>query len=280
MATPEANDDPVTFYSNLAIAANPYDLRAPLTRVEKTSSLFYTQLPPEIRANIYLHAMEDLEKEFIIKEDPDWKIANITPFTKILPKVCFMDRRTFYEAVLVYLRRSQIVLEDGGGKTLPKLIAFLSRFPRNEGFDAIREVTFLKAFTSYEFKLKSFNELDKITCQYPDALIGRLSGLKTLRLAFTSFRIAHYDACEVDHVYTKEELSSELNLDGLFEHGPRQLLIVRCTDWEIHPDDPTQHGRWMFDNLISLLKEGFAKHNRNVKVEVQWVSPWLNFSTQ
>jgi hypothetical protein len=59
-------------------------------------------------------------------------------YPKVLPSICFTNKETYQEAVLVYIRRTRFALH-GRPDTLQRLMkGFLKQFNGNEGFNAVR----------------------------------------------------------------------------------------------------------------------------------------------
>ncbi|KAF2107736.1 hypothetical protein BDV96DRAFT_606284 [Lophiotrema nucula] len=227
---------------------------------------YFLDLPRELRDEIYEFAMVDLPTRFIFWDG--MKLRKTTLYPKALPNLCFTNRQIYKEATIAYIRRTRFVFT---GDELPSHAAFvqwLSQFPNNEAFAALRQLTYNDGFYRYS------TESRRSRSNYPDGLISRCSGLQDLVFAVTEFNLVKEaneqdeNIVDLDDVFAvRPRTNAEIMEDGawekLFANGNmRRLRIVFLRGHLYRTQDEESDS--IYDNFIEILRDGFQRHKKAV----------------
>ncbi|KAF2660423.1 hypothetical protein K491DRAFT_711907 [Lophiostoma macrostomum CBS 122681] len=215
-----------------------------------TNSSGFMKLPLEVRNLIYLSAMDDSPEEFEVKgafpERPRRVLLSTLLLRKrILPAISITSRTTLYESMLVYLERTRIVLKSHRSDAEERLSNFLTTFPHNQGFAAIRSIRYDMA--------------GRYTDQF--RLFNHVPGLQRLTIAFDMRSISRRRHGIRWRLLTKKDLDSRFNFDPIFRLRNLKELRIYCdTRWDIP----------VFDDLIELFGEKIQERSDELRLLVEF----------
>jgi hypothetical protein len=267
----------------------------------QTLPINFQHMPLEIRNKIYYYSMHGLPEHFTVSpselvEDTaprpgtlsfnprlkdllfrnlqrDW--AGTTPQPElataiirwhVLPAIAFLNRTILYECTLVWLEGTRFVLRGDAQGALRKLLSFLVQFPEGQGFKAIREIEFHAAVNPYT----------------DQRLILALPLLRhvVLTIPFKTVQRAH-SVYKKQRAASKEELQASFSFGPLFEIDMLEEVTLNCTIesaydiawgraltcyWITSEDEQEQ----CFHNLFDIVKEGFQKAGKTVKLQMNF----------
>jgi len=238
------------------------------TRRDPDDSPRLLKLPLELRDIIYSFVVADLPSRISISSHAP--ISQLVLLPNSLPGICFASKQLRAEAILVYLQRTRLVLDDlyslNVASAIESLDAFLDQF--HGSYECIRMLTFCK--------VQRFGDT-----RFPDEIyaanfVSRCSGLQDLLIDFRLSYLLRF--CYVDEqafmddkplvrLLTKATIKVRWGLRVLFSMNKLTSAKFRCTVprwlWE-DPDlgDPEE----MVRNLREVLEEGFERR----KVSLTW----------
>ncbi|KAF2004164.1 hypothetical protein P154DRAFT_531843 [Amniculicola lignicola CBS 123094] len=242
--------------------------------VAKRPSLL--RLPPELRNIIYDYCMTDLP-HFVLR--PTMQLSQLVLYPKTLPPICFTAKHIRSETILAYLRRTRFIITETNTDLVGGIYGFLSQFPQDEAFNAIRQLSFSRAIRSYSFEGSG----------WPQKLVAKCPGLTSLVLVFAAEDMVKYPSGPFFRAPTIYSLVSVRDLaatgstnrfvgipglSALFDDTPSlRSLKAYCVGGDIYVrggmiwDGPKPSKvEDLFENLKTLL-DGFAKRKTGVQVD-------------
>ncbi|KAF2107737.1 hypothetical protein BDV96DRAFT_653521 [Lophiotrema nucula] len=234
----------------------------------------FLELAREVRDIIYEHAMAEHPTRFKVPRVHDF--STLTFYPKMLPGLCFVSKQLMDEGTLTYVRRTRFLIEDGGFNSHKQFMDWLSHFPANTGYDAIRQLGYFGSVTEYCTAHPDDWAAGWNIHRTPCGLISKCTGLRSLVFEFSSSSLVRYTDGR-DQLKSYEEVKSEMNFDRLFEMNNLRHLKLYCRAGAHHTTRLSNY--WglglshqeIFASLIIILKDGFESRNRLVEVEVVWV---------
>jgi hypothetical protein len=215
----------------------------------------FMKLPLEIRRLVYRSAMEESPEKYEItgrhprkrsrhhprqylRERPSLQPLSLELLrNNVLQSLSFTNRTILYESMLVFLERTQIVLIGAVLNAQECLSTFLSTFPQNQGFAAVRSICYgTSNHRSHEYDLR---------------LLNKLPGLQRLVIGFHVWSL--HRSFTGRHWYNKQELMARFELGPIFRLKKLKELRIRC--YESLSAQRYPPGREPFENSTALFKE-------------------------
>ena len=225
----------------------------------------FLDLPRELRDAIYTFAMEGLPTRTNLHNGV--KISPRVLYPNLLPNICFTSKQVRVEATLAYIRRTRFVIQpdDYAYPVFSEMSGFLSQFPDETGFGAIRMLYYAGTMVRY---LTGFSDSGT-----PDGFLTRCTGLRSLIMEVNA------DMCsDMDYSKEKRDLIASLWTDtrirartgiaslctlGNLRHlkivGIKYALVQKALGLNV-PDD-------IFAKFMNILWDGFAARKANIKLE-------------
>jgi hypothetical protein len=220
-----------------------------------------------------------------------------------LPSICFTSKTIWAEAVLAYIRRTRFVFVEciQGSRDRPKqdaFLAFLARFPDNQGFNAVRMLTY-RDFSRFQSHWPVGHN-DTTTSRQPAYLIARCPGLRSLvwelsvpfwnQVEWTLRKYRNDEKAKKEAIEQAQDVDEGMRRDwkakvpeaiervlqcgALFEVGSLRFLRVLVDVRHFRESRLRFSGPWGWtktqwtEEILKYLSKGFERRGEAIKIEV------------
>jgi hypothetical protein len=183
----------------------------------------FLYLPPELRDLVYAFALEDTSNpEFPLLDSP----SPLTIQPRLLPGICFANRQTHTEAVLVCIRHKTLAV----GLFSKMVIAFLTTLPFNSGFEAVRSLRFRSVYWFSADPISSILSNEAL----PSGLSARCPGLRRMSVGISAYYLITQHDNHRRTLLEGQTVEDGLRLTTAYEHPSLRSLEVRVEDCQTH----------------------------------------------